>query len=176
MPSRRTPDPFAAQLGARIRRLRKEKQMSLQQLARASGLSRGHLSDIERGKVIMTVGTLGSVAGALEVPAFILCLIPKDEPGVLVMEEVLVMADGDPKKAAKALRRVALEMEPLEETKTLPSDTEQIDPPCNAPAESSMCTPEIRSDVVTDTPVFQAVSTDDFAAEQMLQPTPGPRT
>lgn len=176
MPSRRTPDPFAAQLGARIRRLRKEKQMSLQQLARASGLSRGHLSDIERGKVIMTVGTLGSVAGALEVPAFILCLIPKDEPGVLVMEEVLVMADGDPKKAAKALRRVALEMEPLEETKTLPSDTEQIAASCNAPVESSICAPEIRSDEVTDTPVFQAVSADDFAAEQMLQPTPGPQT
>lgn len=176
MPSRRTPDPFAAQLGARIRRLRKEKQMSLQQLARASGLSRGHLSDIERGKVVMTVGTLGTVAGALEVPAFILCLIPKDEPGVLVMEEVLVMADGDPKKAAKALRRVALEMGPLEETKAVPSDTEQIEPPCNAPAQSPMCAPEIRSDEVTDTPVFQAQSTDDFAGEQMHQPTSGPRT
>ena len=116
MPSRCNPDPFAAQLGARIRQLRKEKQMSLQRLAQASGLSRGHLSDIERGKVIMTVGTLGSVAGALEVPAFILCLIPKEDPGVAAMNEVMLLAQGDPKKAAKTIRTLILENGPQQDS------------------------------------------------------------
>jgi transcriptional regulator with XRE-family HTH domain len=111
MPSRRCPDPFAVQLGERIRQLRKEKKMTLPELSRASGISRGHLSDIERGQVVMTIGTLASLAGALEVPPFVICLVPKDDPEVAVIDHALCAAGGDPKKAAEVIRAVILEVE-----------------------------------------------------------------
>lgn len=111
MPTRRFPDPFAAQIGERIRQLRGEKNMSLIELSRVSGISRGHLSDIEHGKVVMTIGTLGSLAGALHVPPFALCLVPKDDLGVGVIGEVLAAFEGDPEKAAKEIRAVMPELE-----------------------------------------------------------------
>lgn len=114
MPSRRAPDPFAAELGMRIRQLRKEKNMTLHELARASGISRGHLSDIEQGKVVMTIGTLGNLAGALEVPPFMIGLVPKDDPEVAVIREALSLAGGDVKKAAQHIRALILENEPEE--------------------------------------------------------------
>ena len=104
MPSRRSPDPFAVQLGERIRQIRKEKKMSLNELARAAGISRGHLSDIEQGKVVMMIGTLGSLARALETPPFVIGLVPADDPDVVVVDRVLAAADYDLKKAAEIMR------------------------------------------------------------------------
>jgi transcriptional regulator with XRE-family HTH domain len=103
MPSRRCPDPFATQIGERIRQLRKKKDMSLVELSRVSKISRGHLSDIERGKVVMTIGTLGSVAGALRVPPFIICLVPKDDVEVAVIDEALAAVGGDFQKVAEQI-------------------------------------------------------------------------
>jgi transcriptional regulator with XRE-family HTH domain len=111
MPSRRSPDPFAAQIGERIRQLRKEKNMSLLELSRASGISRGHLSDIERGRVVMTIGTLASLAGALQIPPFVICLVPKDDPEVAVIDQALCAAGGDPKRAAEEIRVLILELD-----------------------------------------------------------------
>ena len=104
MPSRPCPDPFAAQIGARIRQLRQEKNISLPELSRLSGISRGHLSDIERGRVVMTIGTLGSLAGALHLPPFVVCLVPKDDPEVAVIDHALAEMGGDPQKTAEEIR------------------------------------------------------------------------
>jgi len=116
MPSRRSPDPFAAQIGERIHQLRVEKKMSLHELSEASGISRGHLSDIEHGKVIMTIGTLASLAGAFQLPLFAICLVPKDDPEVAVIDYVLAAAGGDPKKAAEDIRTLILEREQEEDS------------------------------------------------------------
>ena len=67
MPTRRIADPFAQKIGARIRDLRLEKGKSLAALAEASDVPTGHLSNIERGYVIMNVGTLGRIARGLGV-------------------------------------------------------------------------------------------------------------
>jgi transcriptional regulator with XRE-family HTH domain len=115
MPSRRTPDPFAVQLGERIRQLRKEKDMSLHELARASGISRGHLSDIEQGKVVMTIGTLGNIAGALEIPPFVLCLVPRDDPEVTVVDRTLTSVGNDLQKAAATIRAAIFGDDPPKE-------------------------------------------------------------
>lgn len=104
MPSRRCPDPFAVQIGERIRQLRAEKKMSMLELSRRSGISRGHLSDIERGKVVINIGTLESLAGALQVPPFVICLVPKDEPVAAVIGAVLAAVEGDSEKAAEEIR------------------------------------------------------------------------
>ena len=69
MPSRRIADPFAKKIGARIRDMRLEQGKSLAALAEASDVSTGHLSDIERGNVLMNVGTLGRIARGLGVTA-----------------------------------------------------------------------------------------------------------
>ncbi len=61
------PDPLAARVGARIRRLRAEKDFTFDAFVGETGLGRGYVSELERGLVVPTVGTLARVAAALEV-------------------------------------------------------------------------------------------------------------
>lgn len=56
-------------LGDKIRLMRAEKNMSLQELAQKSGISLSYLSEIERGTVYPALSTLKRVAEGLEVPA-----------------------------------------------------------------------------------------------------------
>jgi hypothetical protein len=68
MPRRDEPDPLAAAIGRRIRAFREERGLRLEQVAFAGGLaSKGHLSDLEHGRVIPTVTTLRGVAEELGV-------------------------------------------------------------------------------------------------------------
>jgi len=80
MPTRRIADPLAQKIGARIRDLRLEKGKSLAALAEASDVSTGHLSNIERGSVVMNVGTLGRIARGLGVEMQKLVKGLEDEP------------------------------------------------------------------------------------------------
>lgn len=52
-------------IGARVRRLRKEKNLSLRELSRLSGVSATQISDIERNRTAPTVPTLMKITGAL---------------------------------------------------------------------------------------------------------------
>ena len=61
-------DEGPAAFGAEVRELRKARQMTLADLAEASGVSISHLSAIERGTVNPTLGKIGRVAAALGVP------------------------------------------------------------------------------------------------------------
>jgi transcriptional regulator with XRE-family HTH domain len=67
MPIRRTADPLAQQIGARIRDLRLTQGKSLDTIAAVCGISKGHLSSIERGYVMINVGTLAKIARGLGV-------------------------------------------------------------------------------------------------------------
>jgi len=106
MPRRPTPEPVAAKVGARIRDLRQERGMSLAALADESGLSKGHMSSVERGLVLITVGTVVSAAKALGVPPFVLLMFPEEEPLAAVVEHVRASEGGDTDKAAAALRKL----------------------------------------------------------------------
>ena len=69
---------FAAQIGERIRRLRRERSVSLSSLARDAGVGKATLSGIEDGsRGNPTVETLYAIAGRLGVP--LAALLP--EPG-----------------------------------------------------------------------------------------------
>ncbi|RJQ30641.1 MAG: XRE family transcriptional regulator [Peptococcaceae bacterium] len=59
-------------LGDKIRLLRKGKEISLQELARRSGISLSYLSEIERGAVYPALGTMKRIAEELSVPATVL--------------------------------------------------------------------------------------------------------
>ena len=65
MPTRRIADPFAQQIGARIRDMRLAQRKSLEAMETACGVSKGHLSSIERGYVMMNVDTLWRIAKGL---------------------------------------------------------------------------------------------------------------
>jgi DNA-binding transcriptional MerR regulator/quercetin dioxygenase-like cupin family protein len=59
---RSTRAPKAAPLGAQLRRLRLQKNLSLAAVARASGISVGFLSGLERGQMSASVATLRRIA------------------------------------------------------------------------------------------------------------------
>jgi len=80
MPRRTTPDPYAQQVGARIRELRLERNMSLADLADASELSKGHLSSVEHGLAAITIGTIQRLAQGFDLPPlYILAFAAEDE-------------------------------------------------------------------------------------------------
>lgn len=61
------PDPLAARVGARIRRMRKAAQLTFDAFVAQTSLGRGYVSELERGLVVPTIGTLARVARALDV-------------------------------------------------------------------------------------------------------------
>jgi transcriptional regulator with XRE-family HTH domain len=78
VPRRSTPDPFTEKIGARLRILRQEAGLTLEQLAYQSELgSKGHLSDIEHGRVRPTVHSLVKLAALLEVDVLDLVTFPE---------------------------------------------------------------------------------------------------
>jgi len=79
MPRRTEPHLFLAKLGARVRQLRDERNMSLADVANASGISKGHLSSIEHGLIGMTIGTVERLAKALELPPMYVYAFPEDD-------------------------------------------------------------------------------------------------
>jgi transcriptional regulator with XRE-family HTH domain len=68
-------------VGARLRRLRESRGVSLSALARAAGIGKATLSGLEHGTRNPTLETLYAVAGALGVPLTALVLAPGDPPG-----------------------------------------------------------------------------------------------
>jgi len=59
-------------LGDHIRSLRKEKNITLAELAEVTNLSAGYLSQVERGMVDPSLSSLQKIADALKVPAMLL--------------------------------------------------------------------------------------------------------
>ena len=68
MPRRIAPDALAVAVGKRVRELRQEEGLTLEQLANTSEIgSKGHVSNIERGLVRPNIYTLKRLADALRV-------------------------------------------------------------------------------------------------------------
>ena len=68
MPRRTEPDPFALEIGQRVKQLREEAGLTIEKLAYESDFgSKGHLSSLERGLVMPTVITLQRLADRLGV-------------------------------------------------------------------------------------------------------------
>lgn len=85
--SSRHPVPLAfadvtSEVGGRIRSLREERRITLSALALTTGLGKGTLSELERGRRNPTLDTLFAITTALELPLSAL-LVPADEPQVV---------------------------------------------------------------------------------------------
>jgi transcriptional regulator with XRE-family HTH domain len=80
MPRRSIPDPLAAAVGLRIRRLREELGLTMEKLAYESELgSKGHLSNIERGLARPTIRTLKVLADRLGVKLLDMVTFPDED-------------------------------------------------------------------------------------------------
>ena len=79
MPRRTEPDPQAAKIGARLRELRNERALSLQDLADICDLSKGQISSIENGLSSMTIPTIFRLAKGLGLPPLYLLTFPADD-------------------------------------------------------------------------------------------------
>jgi len=67
-------------LGRNVRRYRKLKGMTQEQLALEAGMERSYVSDLERGQRNPSVRALGRLAAALRVqPMHLLQVAPKDD-------------------------------------------------------------------------------------------------
>lgn len=80
MPRRTEPDELAVEVGRRIREIREEEGLTIQDLAETSELgSKGHLSNMERGLVRPNIQTLKQVADGLGVLPLDLMTFPKHD-------------------------------------------------------------------------------------------------
>jgi transcriptional regulator with XRE-family HTH domain len=78
MPRRDKCHPLAAKIGSRIQALRKASPITQEKLAYEGGLSKGHLSDIEKGLVLPTLPTLELIAARLGVELLDLVTFPEE--------------------------------------------------------------------------------------------------
>ncbi|MGE5258720.1 MAG: helix-turn-helix domain-containing protein, partial [Hyphomicrobiales bacterium] len=90
------PAILEAEIGQRIRALRTEKGITLEQLARQTGFTKGYLSKVEKSQKAPPVSTLGNIARAFNVtissllgensPRTSLCLVRKDQRPVIARD------------------------------------------------------------------------------------------
>ena len=84
-------------LGALIKNKRKEKHLKQTEMAKALGLSRTYLSDIENGRYLPSTKTLSRIAILINL-----------DLNVLKMTEIQVVEEGGYDRAAGTCRRQAL--------------------------------------------------------------------
>ncbi|HRI66288.1 MAG TPA: helix-turn-helix domain-containing protein [Polyangium sp.] len=104
MPRRNTPDPYAQQVGARIRELRLERNMSLANLAEASALSKGHLSSVEHGLAAITIGTIQRLAQGFDLPPLYILAFAAEDEYAKIVELLRDLPIADVKKVRRQLQ------------------------------------------------------------------------
>jgi transcriptional regulator with XRE-family HTH domain len=109
MPRRTEPDPYTSKIGARLRELRLERNMSLGDLADAAEVSKGHLSSIEHGLAAITVQTISRLAKGLALPPFYLLTSPVDDERDHVAELVRKLPAHEIVKLRRELAKAAKE-------------------------------------------------------------------
>ncbi|MGC4086518.1 MAG: XRE family transcriptional regulator [Polyangiaceae bacterium] len=138
-------DPdLTRQVGANLRRLRVKKGLSLERLARASGVSRAMLGQIELGQSTPTISLLWKVARALEVSFS--TLIGNDEKPtaavVLPRSRAKILTSYDGGFSSRALFPFEGERRSVEfyELRLLPRRTERADPHAPGTTENLVVT------------------------------------
>lgn len=108
MARRATPHPVALAVGSRIRRLRHEQHVTLEQLAAAGGpFSKPYLSDLERGFVVPTIATIADLAARLNVRPIDLVADPDEDDRDLLVALTRYMSP----KAVRAMLSSLIDMD-----------------------------------------------------------------
>ncbi|MDI3287419.1 helix-turn-helix domain-containing protein [Polyangium sp. 15x6] len=103
MPRRTEPKPLCLKVGARIRELREERGMSLQDLAEAGAMSKGHLSSIEQGLAAITIETVERITRALGAPSLCVVTFPADDELDRIADLARKLPKGERRKLRKEL-------------------------------------------------------------------------
>ncbi len=107
MPRRKTPDPLAKRIGARIRVLRKEAGLTLEKLAYESEVgSKGFLSDVEKGLARPSVETLQSIADRLEVALLDIVTFPEHDDRQRLVDRTRRLSKGTVRKLLRETNAV----------------------------------------------------------------------
>lgn len=101
---------LSEKLGARIRYFRTVTRMSQSDLANASQLTNGYLSDVERGKVNISITNLNQIAEALNVPLTVLLDCDTEENKEKILEDLQEKLRKMPDDALLSLQRVIMMM------------------------------------------------------------------
>jgi hypothetical protein len=101
--------PISAKIGARIRTIRRERGMTQDALATATGISRSHLSAIERGLVDLPVDVFHNIATQLGVQPMVLVLFPEDDQFMAMLDRIRKLPPIEKEKAIAELREVSRE-------------------------------------------------------------------
>jgi len=109
MPRRTEPDPYTSKIGARLRELRLERNMSLGDLADAAEVSKGHLSSVEHGLAAITVQTISRLAKGLDLPPLYLLASPAEDDRDQVAELVRKLPAHEIVKIRRELTKAAKE-------------------------------------------------------------------
>ncbi len=104
MPRRSEPEPFAQLVGARIRELRLERNMSLAALADASALSKGHLSSVEHGLAAITIQTIERLAQGFEIPPLYLLTFAAQDERAHAVELLRQLPNAEVKKIRRQIQ------------------------------------------------------------------------
>ncbi len=88
MPRRTHSTPITRSFGARMRDLRLETGMSLDQLSKATGIGKGHLSSIEQGFASITIESLVRIATGLELSPTMLVAFPEIDECAKILDLV----------------------------------------------------------------------------------------
>jgi transcriptional regulator with XRE-family HTH domain len=104
MPRRDDPEPFALKLGMRINALRLERKMSLKQLSEETGVSKGQLSSVEHGLVMVKLATAVKIAEGLDMTVVVLLSFPGESSVETIIEQVRGMS---PRQLAKLTRLIS---------------------------------------------------------------------
>lgn len=97
---------LSEKLGARIRYFRMVARMSQGELANASQLTNGYLSDVERGKVNISITNLNQIADALGVPLSVLLDCDTDTDREITLLAIQEKMQKMPDDALVALHRI----------------------------------------------------------------------
>ena len=109
MPRRTEPDAQTSKVGARLRELRLERNMSLSDLAEASEVAKGHLSSIEHGLASITIQTIARLAKGLGLPPLYNVVSPAEDDRDQVVELVRKLPAAEIVKLRRELTKTAKE-------------------------------------------------------------------
>lgn len=125
---------LSEKLGTRIRYFRMTSRMSQGELATASKLTNGYLSDVERGKVNISISNLDQIAESLNIPLAVLLDCDTDnnkEQTLLSMQQKMRDMPDD---ALSALHRIVLMM--AQKSSTSDTGSEGVGREWNAQSDS----------------------------------------
>ncbi len=107
---------LANYIGLTVRRLRQDREFTLQALADESGISKSYLGDIEKGRKNPTTDVLEAIAQALEVPPRRLlyhAALDEEDP-FLEPEQLSLEADAEEVVETRELTQLARRLRPTD--------------------------------------------------------------